>query len=84
MKPTLPLVALLLGVLAPTIASSQTVGPVKLVGKVTASGSTTVSPLMAEIAKRLEEKNPGLRIDIQTGGRRAASTTRSKARPTSA
>jgi phosphate transport system substrate-binding protein len=39
-----------------------------LTGKVTATGSTTISPLMAEIAKRLEEKNPGLRIDIQTGG----------------
>jgi phosphate transport system substrate-binding protein len=39
-----------------------------LTGKVTASGATTISPLLAEIAKRLEEKNPGLRIDIQTGG----------------
>jgi phosphate transport system substrate-binding protein len=49
----------------PSIAQTATVG---LVGKVTASGSTTVSPLMAEIAKRLEGTNPGLRIDIQTGG----------------
>jgi phosphate transport system substrate-binding protein len=46
-------------------AHAQTV---PLTGKVTATGSTTISPLMAEIAKRLEEKNPGLRIDIQTGG----------------
>jgi phosphate transport system substrate-binding protein len=68
MRPTLCLLALLVGGLAPDIASSQTAGPAKLVGKVTASGSTTVSPLMAEIAKRLEEKNPDLRIDIQTGG----------------
>jgi phosphate transport system substrate-binding protein len=52
--------------LALTAAAHAQTSP--LTGKVTATGSTTISPLMAEIAKRLEEKNPGLRIDIQTGG----------------
>jgi phosphate transport system substrate-binding protein len=49
----------------PAVGHAQTT---PLTGKVTATGATTISPLMAEIAKRMEEKNPGLRIDIQTGG----------------
>lgn len=32
------------------------------------TGSSTVAPLAAEIAKRYEEEHPGLRIDVQTGG----------------
>jgi phosphate transport system substrate-binding protein len=36
--------------------------------KLTITGSSTVAPLVAEIAKRFEEKYPGTRIDVQTGG----------------
>ena len=32
------------------------------------TGSSTVAPLMAEIARRFEEQNPGVRVDVQTGG----------------
>ena len=32
------------------------------------TGSSTLAPLMSEIAKRYESQHPGVRIDIQTGG----------------
>jgi phosphate transport system substrate-binding protein len=36
--------------------------------KLVLTGSSTVAPLVAEIAKRYEQENPGLRIDVQSGG----------------
>jgi phosphate transport system substrate-binding protein len=36
--------------------------------KLALTGSSTVAPLALEIAKRFEQNNPGLRIDVQTGG----------------
>jgi len=39
-----------------------------LSGKLEISGSATVSPVVAEIGKRFESKNPGVRINVQTGG----------------
>lgn len=32
------------------------------------TGSSTVAPLISEIAKRYEKSHPGVRIDVQTGG----------------
>ena len=32
------------------------------------TGSSTVAPLAQEIAKRFEKLNPGVRVDVQTGG----------------
>ncbi|OUS24551.1 ABC transporter substrate-binding protein [Gammaproteobacteria bacterium 45_16_T64] len=32
------------------------------------TGSSTVAPLMSEIAKRFERQHPGTRVDVQTGG----------------
>lgn len=32
------------------------------------TGSSTVAPLMSEIARRFESMNPGVRIDVQSGG----------------
>ncbi|MDF1825122.1 MAG: phosphate ABC transporter substrate-binding protein [Verrucomicrobiales bacterium] len=32
------------------------------------TGSSTIAPLMSEMAKRYESRYPGVRIDIQTGG----------------
>ncbi len=32
------------------------------------TGSSTIAPLMGEIAARFEAANPGVRIDVQTGG----------------
>lgn len=36
--------------------------------RLTLTGSSTVAPLMAEIARRYETQHPELRIDVQTGG----------------
>ena len=36
--------------------------------KLSMTGSSTVAPLALEIAKRFESQNPGVRIDVQTGG----------------
>jgi phosphate transport system substrate-binding protein len=36
--------------------------------KIVLTGSSTVAPLVAEIGKRFEKKNPGVRVDVQTGG----------------
>jgi phosphate transport system substrate-binding protein len=37
-------------------------------GRLTITGSSTVAPLVSEIAKRYEERFPDVRIDVQTGG----------------
>lgn len=39
-----------------------------LSGKLMVTGSSTVAPLISEIAKRFEEFHPGMRVDVQTGG----------------
>jgi phosphate transport system substrate-binding protein len=39
-----------------------------LTGKLTITGSSTVAPLVAEMAKRFEAENPKVRVDVQTGG----------------
>lgn len=36
--------------------------------KIVVTGASTIAPLMSEIGKRFEERNPGVRIDVQTGG----------------
>lgn len=36
--------------------------------KLVLTGSSTVAPLLNEIAKRFEKSNPGVRIDVQSGG----------------
>ncbi|MEB3354066.1 MAG: substrate-binding domain-containing protein [Cyanobacteriota bacterium] len=50
----------LLGAVAGCSAASGT--------KLSLSGSSTVAPLAAEIAKRYEASHPGTRVDVQTGG----------------
>ncbi|XZE51794.1 phosphate ABC transporter substrate-binding protein [Planctomycetaceae bacterium SH139] len=40
----------------------------QLSGKLTLSGSSTVAPLVTEIATRFESQQPGVRVDVQTGG----------------
>jgi phosphate transport system substrate-binding protein len=42
--------------------------PGSLSGKLVVTGSSTVAPLAAEIARRFEELHPGTRVDVQTGG----------------
>lgn len=36
--------------------------------KLVLTGSSTIAPLAAEIGKQFEKENPGVRIDVQTGG----------------
>lgn len=36
--------------------------------KLVLTGSSTIAPLMSEIAKAFEAKNPGMRVDVQSGG----------------
>ncbi len=38
------------------------------VRKIVLTGSSTVAPLLSEIAKRYEARRPAVRIDVQTGG----------------
>lgn len=45
-------------------AGEPTAKPRKLV----ITGSSTVAPLVADIAKQFEKQRPGVRIDVQTGG----------------
>ncbi len=37
-------------------------------GKLVLTGSSTVAPLAGEIGRRFEERHPGVRVDVQTGG----------------
>lgn len=36
--------------------------------KLVLAGSSTIAPLALEIGKRFEQQNPGVRVDVQTGG----------------
>jgi phosphate transport system substrate-binding protein len=36
--------------------------------RLTLTGSSTVAPLALEIGKRFEKRNPGVRVDVQSGG----------------
>lgn len=40
----------------------------KLQGKIVLTGSSTVAPLATEIGKQFEQNNPGVRVDVQSGG----------------
>lgn len=52
---------------APDIAATAGAAAA-LSGRLSLTGSSTVAPLAAEIAKRFEKTNPDVRIDVQTGG----------------
>lgn len=49
----------LLGFAAAALASAD---------RLVLTGSSTVAPLALEIAKRFEQQNPGVRVDVQSGG----------------
>jgi phosphate transport system substrate-binding protein len=49
-------------------ATRSTSTPSQLQGKLVLTGSSTVAPLVAEIAKRYEAQHSGVRIDVQSGG----------------
>jgi phosphate transport system substrate-binding protein len=49
-------------------STRSTSTPSQLQGKLVLTGSSTVAPLVAEIAKRYEAQHAGVRIDVQSGG----------------
>lgn len=55
-------------VLAGLFLLSLTVPTLAADGKLVLTGSSTVAPLAGEIARRFEQRNPGVRIDVQSGG----------------
>lgn len=62
-----------LGVIAVVLAGVSACSPPssaggELQGKVILTGSSTVAPLASELGKRFEQENPGVRVDVQTGG----------------
>ncbi len=42
--------------------------PDKSSQRLTVTGASTLAPLVSELAKRFEERNPGVRVDVQMGG----------------
>ena len=47
---------------------AATVNPAFGDGRLALSGSSTIAPLVSGIARRFEAANPGVRVDVQTGG----------------
>lgn len=48
------------------VASSQLAGAAD--NKLVLTGASTIAPLAAEIGKRFEKMNPGVQVDVQSGG----------------
>lgn len=57
-----------LAAVAVTVLASKALTTQKDNEKIVISGSSTIAPLVAEIAKRYERENPGVQIDVQSGG----------------
>ena len=53
-------------VLSLTVLSATALAETK--SRLVLTGSSTVAPLAMEIGKRFEKLNPGVRVDVQTGG----------------
>ncbi len=61
--------ALLLNLLViAACGDGATGGEGEVQGRLIVTGSSTVAPLVGEIARRFEQKHPGVRIDVQAGG----------------
>ncbi|MES3007043.1 MAG: phosphate ABC transporter substrate-binding protein [Pseudomonadota bacterium] len=48
--------------------SQESVDPRAITGQLTLTGSSTIAPLIGEMAKRFEQTHPDTRVDVQTGG----------------
>jgi len=55
-------------VLLVTACSSEDSGHPASAGPLVVTGSSTVAPLISDLAKAYEARNPGVRVDVQTGG----------------
>ena len=63
------LAGILLVACSPDAAKNDAGGPsASLEGRLSITGSSTLAPLVSEIAKRFETLHPQVRIDVQTGG----------------
>ncbi|MEM1180763.1 MAG: phosphate ABC transporter substrate-binding protein [Acidobacteriota bacterium] len=51
-----------------TLGACNASGPGHKTETLVVTGSSTVAPLVSDIARRFEGENPGVRIDVQTGG----------------
>lgn len=58
----------LTGILAAGLLSIFSLNALAADEKLTVTGSSTIAPLALEMAKAYEKKNPGVRIDVQSGG----------------
>lgn len=47
---------------------SKVLADTRLKGKLVVTGSSTIAPLIAEVASRFEDLHSGVRVDVQTGG----------------
>ncbi len=54
--------------LSSILAFCITLGADAVESKLVLTGSSTIAPLALEIAKRFEKNNPGVRVDVQSGG----------------
>ena len=52
----------------PAVSPADSTGDESLTGRLTMTGSSTMAPLVGEIAKRFETRHPEVRIDVQSGG----------------
>lgn len=68
MKASLFQTGLLVSLLAMSTSCQETPAAHQSLQKLVITGSSTIAPLMADIGKRFEEKHPGTRVDVQTGG----------------
>ncbi len=64
---SLTLAALLAAALA-TGCGSGDASPMDGGGTLVLTGSSTIAPLAAEVARRFESSHPGVRVEVQTGG----------------
>lgn len=67
-KSWLPLIRGMLLALGLSVTGLHGCGGESASRKLVLTGSSTVAPLAAEIAKRFEADHPGTRVDVQTGG----------------
>lgn len=65
MRATIPRAAALAGAVSLALAGC---GGARAGERVVVTGSSTIAPLMGEIARRFEARHPGVRVEVQSGG----------------
>lgn len=65
---TIVKIGFLLGIAMTVGACQESTAGKPTKDKLVITGSSTIAPLMTDMAKRFEAQNPGIRVDVQTGG----------------